>query len=52
MSQSDFQINVKRYERETDSMTDLKQQLEDVEKDIKLLQLSTSCVRPDEIYPR
>ncbi|XP_058445766.1 uncharacterized protein LOC131426964 isoform X2 [Malaya genurostris] len=49
---SDFDINLSRYDRDTTSMVDLKIQTEEVERIIKKMKYATSCGEPREIFPR
>jgi len=49
---SDYEVFPKRYDRETASMMELKNQVEDVEKVMKLIKNATSCAKSLEVFPR
>ncbi|XP_058814903.1 uncharacterized protein LOC131678677 isoform X1 [Topomyia yanbarensis] len=49
---SDFDIDSSRYDRDTNSMVDLKLQMEEIERITKRIKNAVSCGRPNEIYPR
>ncbi|XP_055617452.1 uncharacterized protein LOC129762889 [Toxorhynchites rutilus septentrionalis] len=49
---SDFEVNPLRYNRDTQSMTDLKIERDAIEIQLKKLKNTTSCGHPKQIYPR
>lgn len=50
--QSDFSILGERYDRDTRSMTTLKNQIENVDQTIKMLKSTTLSSRAEDVYPR
>lgn len=50
--QSDFSILGERYDRDTRSMTTLKNQIENVDQTIKMLKSTTLSSQAEDVYPR